>query len=149
MDRFTQLINSLRSGDVRFVIIPRHCGSFSATSRPPEAFQVDRAAQVELHALGFEEHSLQLMRIAAAARADFAAGVDDAVPWDVRAAREVVQGVADLAGVSFESRKIRDGAVGRHAALRHSSDRGVDFLTICVHEWQSAQYLVAPNETTG
>ncbi len=64
---------------------------------PPELFQIDPPARIDLHALALEQHPLQLVRVSGAARTDLAPGVDDPVPRYVVARREVVQRVPHLA----------------------------------------------------
>lgn len=93
-----------------------------------ELFQVDPSPRVQLHALGLQQHALQLMRVAGAAGADLAAGVHDPMPRDVAPLREVVQRVTDLPGVAFKSRQCSDLPVGGHASGRDLADPAPDEL---------------------
>ena len=75
-----------------------------------------------------QEEVLQFMRIAARAGGDLAPRIDHAMPGDVAALGEVVEGVADLAGVAFEAGQLGDLAVGGHAAAWNFTDNRPDEL---------------------
>jgi len=87
-----------------------------------ESLQIDASPQIELHAFGFQQHPLQLVRVSYAAWTDLAPRVDHAMPRDVAALGQMVQRVADLPGVSCESGQLGDLSVRRDAAPRNSPD---------------------------
>jgi len=94
---------------------------------PPKSLQPNAVLCVEAHALASEPKALEeALGALAAARADLAARVDDALPWDPRPVIERAQCVTDQAGLPGEPREARYLSVGRHAPLRDARDHGID-----------------------
>src|SRR5262249_38558982 len=87
--------------------------------RPAVARESDRPGRIEAHALALEEPALDpVFGSSAAARADPALRVDDAVPGDAAASRERRERVSHETRLAGQARETRDLAVGRHPAPR-------------------------------
>ena len=95
---------------------------------PPIPLQIHPPLRIELGSLRLEQHSLQLVRITAGARADLAFRVHDAMPRHVAFFGKVVERVADLAGVTFEAGDLGDLSVRRDASARDFAYDGPDEL---------------------
>ena len=88
--------------------------------------EVDAILRVERHAFGFEEMSLQLVRVAARPRTHFASRVDDAMPRNAERGGQRMKRVADLSRVTLEPGKLGDLAISRDASAGNLSDDLID-----------------------
>jgi hypothetical protein len=81
--------------------------------RHPVPLQIQPPPHIKLDPLGFEQHPLQLVRVAGSPRADLASRIHDAMPRHVAPFRKVVQRVSDLSCVARQAGRLGDIAVGR------------------------------------
>lgn len=88
--------------------------------------EIDAILRVERDAFGFEEMSLQLVRVAARPRTHFASRVDDAMPRNANRVRQRVERVPDLSRVTVEPGKLGDLAISRDAPAGNLSDDLID-----------------------
>jgi hypothetical protein len=96
------------------IILRRECGGVGS-SLPLEATKRESPSGVEEHLLPLQEGALSDLVVGLAPRADLPLRIHDAVPGHADFLRERGERVADLPGLSSESREARDLAVGRHA----------------------------------
>ena len=127
-------------------IRPRSGDSERRRSRVRPAHRIGRTRAFAFHANSFRSmrprasnvtpsaisSSLQLVRIAARARAHFAFRIHDAMPWNVVAAQRVER-VSDLSRVAVETGERRDLTVRCNASTRDAAHRFVDRFVTVVH----------------
>jgi hypothetical protein len=96
--------------------------------RHPIPFQIQPSPQIELDPFGFEQHALQLMRVAGSPRADLTPRIHHAMPGHIAPFGQVVQRVSDLSCVARQTGRLGDIAVGRDPSSRQFRHRCPDPL---------------------
>jgi hypothetical protein len=86
-----------------------------------------------MNALAFQQNTLSLVIRATFGEGDHPVRIDNAVPWDRKAGREVVERISHKAGASHKPGQRGDAAIGRDPTARDLADDPPDIFVSDLH----------------